>query len=453
MKDPNLQAQPLTFGRIFQTWWPLAASWLLMALELPAVSAVVARLREPETNLAAYGGVVFPLALIIEAPIIMLLAASTALSRDWESFRRLRRYMLWAAAALTAVHVLVAFTPLFDFVVRGLIRAPAEIVEPSRIGLRIMTPWTAAIAYRRTYQGVLIRFGHTRAVGFGTAIRLSTVALVLALGAALGASGIVAATVAIASGVLSEAIYSGLRVRPVVRDEVRLAPRVEPTLTLPIFLEFYIPLAMTSLLFLLVQPMGSAALSRMPQALASLAVWPVISGLLFLTRSLGVAYNEVVVALMDDHSGAMRLRGFALLIGGSTTAFLLIMAITPLSDVWFGAVSGLRPALASLATSSLWAALPLPGLTVLQSLYQGVLVSQKRTRGVTEAVVLFLISAGAVLWLGVAWGRVTGLYVAWTAFSVGRMVQVSWLWLRARPLLRPDAPEMGAVRPLKAPAE
>jgi len=75
---------PLT--TIHRTWWPLAASWLLMAMELPALSAVVARLPNPQINLAAWGGVVFPVSLIIEAPIIMLLAASTALSKDMASY-------------------------------------------------------------------------------------------------------------------------------------------------------------------------------------------------------------------------------------------------------------------------------------------------------------------------------------------------------------------------------
>jgi len=37
---------------------------------LPLLSAVIARLPDPKVHLAAYGGVVFPLALIIEAPII-----------------------------------------------------------------------------------------------------------------------------------------------------------------------------------------------------------------------------------------------------------------------------------------------------------------------------------------------------------------------------------------------
>jgi len=97
-----------------------------MSAELPMVSAVVARLAQPEINLAAYGGVVYPLALIVESPIIMLLAASTALSKDWASYRKLRRFMMVAGAALTALHLLVALTPLYYVVVRGLIGAPAE---------------------------------------------------------------------------------------------------------------------------------------------------------------------------------------------------------------------------------------------------------------------------------------------------------------------------------------
>ena len=97
---------------IFRTWWPLAASWMLMSLELPAVSAIIARLPYPTINLAAYGGIVFPISLIIEAPIIMLLAASTALSKDYASYQKLRRFMMLAGGSLTLLHILVAFTPL-----------------------------------------------------------------------------------------------------------------------------------------------------------------------------------------------------------------------------------------------------------------------------------------------------------------------------------------------------
>jgi len=42
------QTPSLTISRIYTTWLPLVASWLLMAVELPAINAVVARLGNPE---------------------------------------------------------------------------------------------------------------------------------------------------------------------------------------------------------------------------------------------------------------------------------------------------------------------------------------------------------------------------------------------------------------------
>src|SRR5512140_2162223 len=150
--------------QVFRTWWPLAASWLLMAAELPAVSATVARLPDAEIHLAAFGGVVYQLALIIESPIIMLLPAATALCKDWASYRRIFNFMMITGALLTGLHILVAFTPLYSLVVVKMIGAPAEIIEPARLGLMIMLPWSWSIAFRRLNQGTLIRFGHSRAV-------------------------------------------------------------------------------------------------------------------------------------------------------------------------------------------------------------------------------------------------------------------------------------------------
>jgi hypothetical protein len=200
--SPSTGGEPLTTREVWNSWLPLAASWLLMGAELPLLSAVVARLPDPAVNLAAYGGVVFPVALIIEAPIIMLLAASTALSRDWSSYRKLRAFMVQAGALLTGLHVLVAFTPLHDVVARDWIGAPEEVIEPARWGLMMMTPWTWAIASRRFHQGVLIRFGHSGAVWRGTVIRLLANAVVLAGGYLIGTiPGILVATAAVILGV------------------------------------------------------------------------------------------------------------------------------------------------------------------------------------------------------------------------------------------------------------
>lgn len=413
---------------IFATWWPLAASWLFMGTELPLVSAVMARLPDPEISLAAYGGVVFPIALIIEAPVIMLLAASTALSKDAPSYRKLQRFMMWAGGALTVLHALIAFTPLFDVVVSGWMQVPAEIVEPSRLGLRIMLPWSWSIAFRRFQQGVLIRFDLSRAVGIGTAFRLGTNALVLWIGSQLaGLPGIAVGTSAIAAGVVVEALYAGLRVRPVLRTVLADARPVIPALSWTDFYTFYTPLAATSLINLAVQPMGTAALSRMPLALESLAVWPVVGGFLFMWRSLGFAYNEVVVARLDEPGAVEPLSRFAWLLASVATIGVSIVAFTPLSGLWFGSVSGLKPELAGLARTGLLISVPWPAISIIQNYYQGVIVHGRRTGRVTISILIFVLVTAAVLVWGAAARRFTGLYAGLAAFQLGYLAQTIYL--------------------------
>jgi hypothetical protein len=202
------------------------------------------------------------------------------------------------------------------------------------------------------------------------------------------------------------------------------------------FLAFYIPLGMTSLLALLVLPLGSAALSRMPLPLASLAVWPVVSGFIFMLRSMGMAYNEVVVALLDKPGAVASLQRFAAILAGATTTLLILLAATPLSSWWFETVSGLPPDLAELARRSVWFALLLPAFNVYQSWYQGILLHTRKTRGITEAVAISLVISLVVLTIGVRLGTIVGLYVGWTAFSLGGLAQMFWLRRRSRPALK-----------------
>jgi len=424
---------PVTTGRILKTWWPLAASWALMGLEGPALSLVIARLADPTIHLAAYGSLVFPLALMIEAPIIMLLAASTALSRDWVAYRKIRRFMHGLSAGLTGLHALVAFTPLYGLFVRGVLGAPEEIVGPARIGFMVMLPWTWAIAYRRFNQGVLIRFGHSLTVGIGTGIRLTLDAAVLAAGFAVGSiPGTMVATAAIIAGVLGEAIYAGWRVRPVLRAELPERSASDEELTYRGFLRFYVPLSLTSLILLGARPVLTAAVSRMPNALDSLAVLPVVTSLTFLLRSTGVAYSEVTIAHIDTPGSSGPLRRFALGLTAAVTAGLLLVAATPLARIWFGTITGLSETLVRLARSGIWFALLLPGAAALQSWLRGIVLHSRRTRSVTEATVLYFAFLLAVLGAGIAWNRHGGVYVGLVAMTAGELAAAAWLGWRSR---------------------
>ena len=445
--------QTIPIKKIFKTWWPLAASWFFMSLESIGVSAVIARLANPEINLAAYGGIVAPVAIIIESPVIMLLSASTALSKDWSLYRQLRRYMIWLAAAVTGIHLLVTFTPLYYFIVRTLIGAPEEIIAPARIGLAIMLPWSAAIAYRRFNQGVLIRFGHSDAVAVGTAVRLMANAVVLTAAYLLGGvPGVVAGAVAQALGVTSEAVYVGFRVRPVLVYQVRHAPPADP-ITLKEFSQFYIPLALTSLMTFIWQPIGSAGISRMPNPIDSLAVWPVISGLTFMLRSLGIALNEVVVAMLDQPRSFDNLRRFTRYLSATLGAISVLIAVTPLSLLWFNRVSALPPSLSEIAQIGFLLSIPMASLATSQSWYQGLILHGRNTRGIPESVAIFLISAILILGVGVVWGAFAGAYVGSAAYTLASLAQTAWLWHRSLPVQRNVQKRDGEVLPERVPCQ
>jgi hypothetical protein len=426
---------PITIRNVVDVWWPLAASWLLMGFELPVVSAVMARLPDPTLSLAAYGAIVFPLALIIESPIIMLLSASTALSKDATAYRLIRRFVFVAGGALTLLHVAIAFTPAYDWLIGHVMGVPAVVAEHGRVGLQIMTPWTLSIAYRRFQQGVLIRNGHSRAVGIGTGVRLATNVVVLAVAYAMGqVPGIVAGSLAVALGVVAEAIYAGFRVRPVLRERIWAGSPQSPPLTQARFMRFYMPLMVTPVLMFFAMPLTSAAMSRMPRAIDSLAVWPVIMGLVFTLRSVNFGLNEVVVAMLERPGSGPALRAFTRRLALATSAGLGAMAITPLGALWFGRVSALEPSLVALALPGLWIAFLLPAFTAFQSLHQGMLVHAHRTRGVTEAIVLYLLTVIAALAICGRVPDLPGLYAGLAATTAGNAVQMVWLWRRARAL-------------------
>jgi hypothetical protein len=359
----------------------------------------------------------------------MLLAASTALSTDRRSWGLLARFAFGSGLALSCLHALVAFTPLYDIVVGVLIRPLEAVIEPGRLGLQIMTPWTLAIAWRRFQQGVLIRLEQARLVWMGTVVRLAALAAGLGLGWWLELPGIAAGTLGVALVVTSEAIFAQAVTGPRLAALPAEAPAGVEPLSWPRLLRFYAPLALTPLITLVEPTLSARAMSRMPRALESLAAWPAVHGFVFLMRSVGLAFNEVVVHLAAISGGARVLRRVAWAAAVLMSALLLVTALTPLGELWFGRVSALDPELTALASTTLLLAALMPGYQVLQSWYQGTLVSAHRTRAIPVSVALYLVVAGTLLAVGARTWDGAGIHWVVPSLTIAGVVQTVWLRL------------------------
>ena len=444
--------EPLTYPRIAAFWLPLAGTWLMMAAEGPYLAAIIARLDQPTENLAAFG-VAFALAIIIEAPVIMLMAASTALVTDAASYAALRRFTYTLAAGLTLVQVVAVLPPVFDWIALSLIGLPPDVARLTHHGLAIMLPWPIAIGYRRFRQGLLIRRRLTRLVTCGTAVRLAAMsAAALAAARVPGLQGVHVGTIALATGVVVEAAASRIMTRGVVAELLAgpsppaatdgRASRPVDALTMPAIFRFYLPLAMTSLLAMAVQPAVTFFVGQSRFALESLAVLPVIHGLTFLFRALGLSFQEVGIALFGDRWEQYRpIRNFGWMLAAFAAGGLGLIVFTPLAAVWFEDVSGLSPELTAFALLPAQILALLPAGSVWICFQRAVLVHARRTAPITWAgifevavvVVLLTITTQVLSWVGAVGAA--------TAIVGGRLAGVLFLLPFTVRVVRPPAVE------------
>lgn len=411
---------------IARFWLPLAAMWLFMGLEMPIINAFIARLPEARDNLAAFG-VVFSISILIESPIVQMLTTGTALANDRTHYRRLLFFMTVFGVVLTVLHLLVAFTPLFDLIVGDIMGIPEVIKDLSRLPFILFFPFAAAVGYRRLWQGVLIKYGKTKHVTVTMVVRFFFTTGILVAGYLwTDFSGALLGALALTGGVLSGAVAAWVFMRRVYRDMEERRESSAP-LTLRNFIQFYIPLALTSVIIIGVRPVLAAGIARGRMPIESLATWPVIQGFLFLFRSIALSYQEVVVALADQPDKNPAVRRFTLYIAGGITAAFLITALTPLSDFWFRRITGLKEDLLPFTSLPFLLGAPVPVLSALISYYRGTLVHIRNTKKIAWAVSINSALVIVVLFAGVAIIPATGAVVAAAALSVSIIAETVFL--------------------------
>lgn len=417
--------------RVFFTFLPLAAMWMMMAFEQPLTNAVISRLPDAKRNLAAFG-VAFGLCIFVQGPAVQLLVAGTALSGSRASYGRLRWFVDRLVAALTVLHVLVAATPLFALLAGRIMGVPQDLVAPARNAFLIMTPWHASVGYRRLWQGVLVRHGRPGLVALTTLVRLLVVLLISGL--ALGLTRLPGATVgavAVATGMAVAAATTRLLAGPVLRDmPARL--EAEQPMSVQEFARFYAPLVLTALITQAARPLTTAALSRAPMAVDSLAAWPVISSWLYLLQGPALAVQETTVALYDARATGRAIRRFTATLAGIMLVLTAALALPAPVDFFFRVLFGLPPELASMCGAPFAIMVPTGALIAAVSLARGILVAARTTADIPAGVainlsVLALGLFGAPLLL-----RWPGVVSAAAAVTLALAAEALFLGLRSR---------------------
>ncbi len=376
-------------------------------------------------------GIVTSLSVTIESPIINLLATSTAKAKDRPAYLLLRRFTVHWMIILTVFTILLAFTPLFKVVIIDLMDVPLDVAFWVRPGLRIMTFWSAAIAWRRFLQGIMIRYNQTRKVAWGTIVRLiASGGTVMVLAMVTDWSGVVVGSAALMSGVLSEAFYATVAARPIVSDQLgQDSPLADGTaLTYKSLFWFHLPLAATSFLTLLIQPLVAFSLARSANPTISLAAWPVVFQFTLVSRAAAFALPEVIIALYSGKQSFRALGRFTLFLVLGSTFLMLVVVLTPFINYYLFVVQDLTLIVAEIARSGLVLLIPLPALATLISWIRGLMINVGATRPVNSGMAINLVVTGVVLFIGVSqqWPGINSAAIALVVAAAAEFIFLRW---------------------------
>lgn len=418
--------EKLTYKKIFLFWMPLLATWLMMSVEGPYLTALIARMAEPEFNLAAYG-VAFSIALIVESPVIMILSASVALVENKNTFIKLRNYIYTINLAMIAVMTVLILPPVFDYLSITVIKLPERVAHLTHMAVVLLIPWTPAIGYRRFYQGVLIKNNKTRLVAYGTVIRLvAMTATALFLFSFSKVHGVVVGAAALSIGVIIEAAATKLMALDVLK-KIFSDKSNQKSITYNEITKFYYPLILTSFISLGVHPVVTFFMGQSRMPLESLAVLPVINALVFIFRAFGLSYQEVGIALMKSKQEYYLLRNFAYFMAALVVIGLGLFSATPLGDYWLISVAGLSNELAKLSVLPLLLYTVFPTTTVWINFQRSILVYARDTKPITYASLIEVAGIIIILFIAIKYFSMVGVVAAVIAYTLGRFMANAYL--------------------------
>jgi hypothetical protein len=435
MKITTHERELRSLKDVFWLWAPLSLMWVLMALEGPMLQSIIARASDPVFGLATYGYSFFSL-LLFEAPIFLFLSASNALIKDRASFRAFRRFALPIGAGLSLVALFVSLSGVYHFFNTAIVGLPEDFSRKAVQCLTILCPIPFLVGYRRMLQGVLVRARKSRWIAMTSMFRIALAIVIAASLLQFGSfSGAITAAIASTVAIGIEAICIHIVSLSAV-GALSVESKTNSELTAAVFFRFYIPLAISSFVMIVTQPVLTFFIAKTQDSEISLAVWPVLMSFQFFFMSFTLSLSDLVIAHYDEHPGhAQHLTRFAVMLASGSVVLFSMLIFSPLYDLWFGRAMNLGPELVDFMSLPASAMILIPPTVVWMSWLRGQLTRRGLTRGVTLGSLTELICVVLLmLIIPLVLPDESGALYAVVSMSLARIISCGFMgvWLRSR---------------------
>ncbi len=438
---------PLTQRILFAQVLPLALSGIFFPLGAPIISAALARTKEPELALAAYS-VAFSIAALVSSALWGIRQLSNTFGSDRQMLRLVGRLALILASIAVVIILLICVPPVARTVLDGLMGIPPEIgrLVPPALLVMALNPYLSV--GRGFYQGVLVHYGKTGAIGVGAVGYLLGVAAVMLWGVVW--AELPGALLAALAMMVGQAVYFAFcwwPCRGIIQTQIPAADRgIMPQQRSSRYLFFfYLPLALSIVFTTVSEPILQSAMARAPMSAASLAAYPVCIAIMWLGVTPLYNAQQVVIAKVRDRASYLAVRRFIFTMIAVGTGAMAVLAVPQVSQFVLGTVVGLSGEVRELAASTFKLLPAIPLVLGSRSLFHGTLVARHHSGPIRSAAVLQLSVLLVFVAAGVWHGQFSGLFVAICAKIVATGAEVSYLaWHTSKLTWRQEVGEPGA---------
>ncbi|BAU05897.1 hypothetical protein NIES592_07745 [Fischerella major NIES-592] len=392
--QPKPESSQITSGRsllaLLTQFIPLSLSDVAMTLGDPLQTSALSRLAYPQETLAGVG-VVKGVAVFLESPIIMILHASTALGGQAKSRRALWQFTMIAGLCLSGIFLLLTWKPLYNWLLLDVFGVSSSIAARGRTAFLLMFLWPFVIAWRRFFQGLLIRAQKSIAVGWASVARLTWVIVSLAVGVTLRLDGALLAGITMMGAILIEAVlvtWFCMRLGAIsILNQQGYSETKKLPQTLGGVTFYYLPLASTMLVVWGARAILLSLIARSFDGSLALAVWPAAWGLVLAIANGTRMIQQVIISAYEETS-RRTLVAFVMIVGLSFTFIPFFLGFTDNGLFLLRQFLGNNPSLVEASRPVIQILSCLPLLLALQNTFQGLLIHRGKNWFINIATVV-----------------------------------------------------------------
>jgi len=434
--DGAAAAPRLGHRQILAFYWPLVLTSQMMTLAQPIINAALGRSADAIVQLAAYG-VGFGLAVFLNSPLFPFQQLMAAMGTGPRARRDLMVRGLALGAAISALELVLALTPLGDVVFGGLMGSTPEVTRLARGILLVQSPIAVLLPLRSGAWGVVLRHRDTLIISQATGMRLAMLTIVVFATAARGwLPPAVAGGAAMTVAILTETVYSAWRaVRLVRRRAEGVDGPADERVDWSRFLVFMGPLMVSTVAWSAMRPLLNAVVGRTADPdLAQGGLGFVFPLLILMASPLWALQNTTLVLVRDRHDMRKLVR-FSTAVIALFVALIGVWVWTPLRGVLLEGIFSLDPDKAAYVAGAVMLIPYQPIPMGLRSLTQGFLMNRRRTGAVATAGLLKTAVLAAAGFLAVSWNpTINGALLGTVLIMVGGTLETVVVALKARSL-------------------